>query len=322
MEIVGRLCQTPMQKQRFVTAFHRNALRNRTIVFLISLLQTGPMRAAEAKIWEEFSGDKAFALVQRLVDFGPRPAGSDALEKSRTYIEEQLRLYGWNTRRQAYTEDTPRGKTHFVNLIAQFGTQKKAASPVFLLCTHYDTKVFDTISFVGANDGGSSTGLVLELARVIGQHPTLASKVELVFFDGEEAFEQFSDTDGLYGSRYFARQLQGSGAKQFRGGLLFDMVGDRSLGITLPNDSPADMARDIFAAAEALKLRSYFTYLGRDLIDDHVPLNGIGIPTLDVIDFDYPWWHTADDTTDKISARSLQIVGSIALYYLSEIALK
>src|SRR6266436_1194323 len=298
MEIVGRLCQTPMQKQRFVTAFHRNALRNRTIVFLISLLQTGPMRAAEAKIWEEFSGDKAFALVQRLVDFGPRPAGSDALEKSRTYIEEQLRLYGWNTRRQAYTEDTPRGKTHF------------------------DTKVFDTISFVGANDGGSSTGLVLELARVIGQHPTLASKVELVFFDGEEACEQFSDTDGLYGSRYFARQLQGSGAKQFRGGLLFDMVGDRSLGITLPNDSPADMARDIFAAAEALKLRSYFTYLGRDLIDDHVPLNGIGIPTLDVIDFDYPWWHTADDTTDKISARSLQIVGSIALYYLSEIALK
>ena len=193
---------------------------------------------------------------------------------------------------------------------------------MFLLCTHYDTKLFDTIRFVGANDGGSSTGLVLELARVIGQHPTLASKIELVFFDGEEAFEQFSDADGLYGSRYFAKQLQGSGAKQFRGGLLFDMVGDRSLGITLPNDSPADMARDIFAAAEALKLRSYFTYLGRDLIDDHVPLNGIGIPTLDVIDFDYPWWHTADDTTDKISARSLQIVGSIALYYLSEIALK
>ncbi len=194
-----------MQKQRFVTAFHRNALRNTTIVFLISLLQTGPVRAAEAKIWEEFSGDKAFAHVQRLVDFGPRPAGSDALEKSRTYIEEQLRLYGWNTRRQAYTEDTPRGNTHFVNLIAQFGTQKKAASPVFLLCTHYDTKAFDTIRFVGANDGGSSTGLVLELARVIGQHPTLASKVELVFFDGEEACEQFSDADGLYGSRYFAR---------------------------------------------------------------------------------------------------------------------
>jgi hypothetical protein len=322
MEIVGRLCQTPMQEQRFVKALHRNALRNTTILFVLSLLQTAPARAAEAKIWEEFSGDKALAHVQRLVDFGPRPADSDALEKSRTYIEDQLRLYGWNTRRQAFTEHTPRGKTHFVNLIAQFAKQEKATSPVFLLCSHYDTKVFDTIRFVGANDGGSSTGLLLELARVIGQHPTLASKIELVFFDGEEAFEQFSDTDGLYGSRHFARQLQGSEAKQLRGGLLFDMVGDRSLGITLPDDSPADVARDIFAAAETLKLRDYFTYLGRDLIDDHAPLNGIGIPTLDIIDFDYPWWHTADDTIDKISARSLQIVGSVALYYLSQIAQK
>ena len=322
MEIVGRLCQTPVQKQRLVMAFHKNALRNTTIVFLMSLLQTSPVRAAEAKIWEEFSGEKAFAHVQRLVDFGPRPAGSDALEKSRAYIEEQLRPQGWKVRRQAFTEDTPRGKTHFVNLIAQFAKQEKATSPAFLLCSHYDTKVFDTIRFVGANDGGSSTGLLLELARVIGQHPTLASKIELVFFDGEEAFEQFSGTDGLYGSRYFARQLRDSRPKQFRGGLLFDMVGDRSLGITLPDDSPADVARDIFAAAEALKLRSYFTYLGRDLIDDHAPLNGIGIPTLDVIDFDYPWWHTADDTIDKISAPSLQIVGSVTLYYLSEIALK
>src|SRR5881296_1342684 len=288
---------------------------------LPSILCAEPPRAAQGKVWEQFSGDKAMAHVQRLVDLGPRPPGSDAIEKSRDYIESQLRLSGWQVTRQAFTDDTPHGKVRFVNLIARFPGQGRAA-PAFLLCSHYDTKVFDTIRFVGANDGGSSTGLVLELARVIGQHPTLASKVELVFFDGEEACEQFSDTDGLYGSRYFARQLQGSGAKQFRGGLLFDMVGDRSLGITLPNDSPADMARDIFAAAEALNLRRYFTYLGRDLIDDHVPLNGIGIPTLDVIDFDYPWWHTADDTTDKISARSLQIVGSIALYYLSEIALK
>src|SRR6266567_8842282 len=279
-------------------------------------------KSGSPKIWEEFSGEKAFAHVQRLVDFGPRPAGSTAIEKSRDYIEDQLRRSGWQVTRQAFSNDTPRGTIQFVNLVAQFSGQGKAASPSFLLCSHYDTKIFNAIRFVGANDGGSSTGLLLELARVIGQHPDLARKIELVFFDGEEACEQFSETDGLYGSRYFARQLQSGGAKQFRGGLLFDMVGDRSLGITLPTDSPADMARDIFAAAEALKLRNHFTYLDRELIDDHTPLNGIGIPTLDVIDFDYPWWHTADDTTDKISARSLQIVGSIALYYLSEIALK
>ena len=282
----------------------------------------GSSRAAETKIWEEFSGEKALAHVQRLVDLGPHPAGSDAIEKARDYVEEQLQHSGWQVTRQAFTDDTPRGKIHFANLIARVSDDGKAPSPSFLLCSHYDTKLFDTISFVGANDGGSSTGLLLELARVIGQRPNLARKIELVFFDGEEAYENFSETDGLYGSRYFAKQLQADGAKQFRGGMLFDMIGDKSLGITLPADSPAAMARDIFAAAEALKLRNYFSYLDRDLIDDHAPLNAIGIPTLDIIDFDYPWWHTAGDAIDKISAQSLQITGSVALYYLSELALK
>src|SRR5256886_2809126 len=271
-----------------------------------------------AKIWEEFSGEKAFAQVQRLVDFGPRPAGSKALEKSRDYIEGQLQASGWQVTRKAFSADTPRGKIQFVNWIARFSGERHAASPSFLLCSHYDTKLFDTIKFVGANDGGSSTGLLLELARIIGQHPNLAAKIELVFFDGEEAYDRFSETDGLYGSRHFAKQLEGSSAKQFRGGILFDMVGDRSLDVTLPADSPPEMARDIFAAAETLKLRSYFTYLDREMIDDHSPLNAIGIPTIDVIDFDYPSWHTAGDTIDKISAESLQIVGSVALYYLSE----
>ena len=278
--------------------------------------------AAETKIWEEFSGEKAFVHVQRLVDLGPHPAGSDAIEKARDYIEEQLRHSGWQVTRQAFTDETPRGKVRFVNVIARFSGNANPASPEFLLCSHYDTKLFETIRFVGANDGGSSAGLLLELARVIGQHPNLATKIELAFFDGEEAYENFSDTDGLYGSRYFAKQLQGGGAKQLRGGILFDMIGDRSLGVTLPADSPSAMARDIFAAAEAVKQRNYFSYLDRDLIDDHAPLNAVGIPTIDIIDFDYPWWHTADDTIDKISAQSLQIVGSVALYYLSELALK
>jgi glutaminyl-peptide cyclotransferase len=346
MEIVGRLCQTPMQEHRTITAFHRNepagaervrragrrteragasesnALQIAAILFLMSLLCIDSSRAAETKIWEEFSGEKAFAHVQRLVDFGPRPAGSKALEKSRDYIEDELRRSAWQVKRQAFSDDTPRGKIQFVNLIAQFSGQGRGASPSFLLCSHYDTKMFDAIRFVGANDSGSSTGLLLELARVIGQHPNLARKIELVFFDGEEAFEQFSDTDGLYGSRYFARQLQSGSTKQFRGGILFDMVGDRSLDITLPADSPSEMARGIFAAAEALKLRSYFTYLDREMTDDHTPLNAIGIPTVDIIDFDFPWWHTAGDTIDKVSAPSLQIVGSVALYYLSEFALK
>jgi len=303
-----------------------NSSRHRSVtsllVFaLILVVSANGSRGANTKIWEEVSGEKALAHVQQLVDLGPRPSGSEALEKSRLYIADQLHRSGWQVTRQAFTDETPRGRIQFVNLIAQF-PEKRNAEPLFLLCSHYDTKIFDAIKFVGANDGGSSTGLLLELARVIGQHPNLAAKIELVFFDGEEAYDRFSETDGLYGSRHFAKQLEGSSAKQFRGGILFDMVGDRSLDVTLPADSPSEMARDIFAAAEALKLRSYFTYLDREMIDDHSPLNAVGIPTIDVIDFDYAWWHTADDTLDKISAQSLQITGSVALYYLSELALK
>src|SRR5215475_9041046 len=293
METAGRPCQTPISKHGVAKAFHRNALQFAAISLFISSLQIDSMRAGDTKIWEEFSGEKALAHVQRLVDFGPHPGGSEAIEKARDYIEEQLRRSGWQVTRQAFTDDTPRGKIHFVNLIARFSGDGNSASPSFLLCSHYDTKLFDTFRFVGANDGGSSTGLLLELARVLGHQPSVAKNVELVFFDGEEAYENFSQTDGLYGSRYFARQLQDSAAKDFRGGILFDMIGDRSLGITLPANSPPAMTRDVFAAAEVLKLRKYFSYLDRDLIDDHAPLNAIGIPTIDIIDFDYAWWHTA-----------------------------
>src|SRR5213592_3394233 len=189
-------------------------------VLLVSIVCAESVRAAEAKIWEEFSGEKALAHVQRLVDLGPHPGGSDTIGKARDYIEEQLRHSGWRVTRQAFTDETPRGKIHFANLIARFAGDANTASPSFLLCSHYDTKLFDAIRFVGANDGGSSTGLLLELARVIGRHASVARNVELVFFDGEEAYENFSDTDGLYGSRYFAKKLQSEGAKRFRGGIL------------------------------------------------------------------------------------------------------
>src|SRR5690242_9050002 len=129
----------------------------------------GNSRADETEIWEQFSGERAFVHVQHLVDLGPRPGGSEAIEKARNYIEEELPRSGWQVTRQAFTDDTPQGKVHFVNLIARFSGDRNAASPSFLLCSHYDTKRFDTIRFVGANDGGSSTGLLLELGRVIGQ---------------------------------------------------------------------------------------------------------------------------------------------------------
>src|SRR5438128_10482656 len=115
----------------------------RLVPFLLSAILLAKTEAS--KIWEEFSGEKAFAHVQRLVDFGPRPAGSTAIEKSRDYIEDQLRRSGWQVTRQTFSDDTPRGKIPFINLIAQFSARGKAASPSFLLCSHYDTKMFDAI---------------------------------------------------------------------------------------------------------------------------------------------------------------------------------
>ena len=276
-----------------------------------------------APLWENFSGEKAFAHVQHLVDLGPRPAGSEALEKSRLYIIEQLKSAGWTVARSEFSDQTPSGKVTFVNLIARFGTSEKKEAAQFLLCSHYDTKTFDTIRFVGANDGGSSTGLLIEMARVLALSPALAAKIELLFFDGEEAFENFTATDGLYGSRHFAQELRDSGkAKSVRGGILFDMIGDKSLDLTLPSDSPAALTRNIFAAADALGQRAYFTYLDRGMTDDHTPLNEIGIPVIDLIDFDFPPWHTAEDTLDKISPESLEIVGRVALYDLVQFELK
>ena len=295
----------------------------RLLLFSVSIFFcAGCAKKSESRTepWKEFSGEKALQHVRNLVDLGPRTPGSEALEKSRAYIIKQLKLSGWQVTRQSFTDETPRGKVEFVNLLARHAGPDGKAAPTFLVCSHYDTKIFDSIRFVGANDGGSSTGALIEMGRVLNNHPKLAAKIELVFFDGEEAYERFSETDGLYGSRYFAKHL--SPADRFTGGILLDMIGDRSLTITLSPDSPVQMTDDIFASAEALKLRDRFTYFQSSIMDDHTPLNAAGIPTIDLIDFDFPPWHTADDTMDKIGAESLQAVGAVTLYYLSQFALK
>ena len=291
-------------------------------LYLAAMLVASCSRAPSSGLWTEFSGDRALAHVQHLVDIGPRPPASEAIEKSRAYIRQELKSSGWNVTEQLFVDNTPRGQVRFVNLIARFGDPPKE-NDLFLLCSHYDTKIFETFRFVGANDGGSSNGVLLELARVLAKQPRLAERIELVFFDGEEAFEEFSNTDGIYGSRHFAQEIGQDGtAKLFRGGILFDMIGDRSLRVTIPPNSPPNIARDIFASADALKLRNYLTYFDQDITDDHTPLNAVGIPVIDLIDFRFSYWHTADDTMDKLSAQSLQTVGSVALYYLSEFALK
>ena len=299
-------------------------MNSRVALLLLALIQVGcgSRKPPEAEVVLEFSGENALRHVQALVDCGPRPPGSNEIECARKYISAQLESFGWQVWRQSFTDQTPQGPVNFVNLIATFPRGDKSA-PFFLLGSHYDTKYFPSAPFVGANDGGSSNGLLIEMARLLASKPQLASKVQLIFFDGEEAYVNFTDVDGLYGSRYFARWLAFQDkAKQFRGGIVFDMVGDKSLTVTLPPDSPPAIARGIFAAADALNLRKHFTYFSSGITDDHTPLNAVGIPTIDLIDFDFPPWHTPGDTMDKISAESLQVVGSVALRYLLDEGLK
>ena len=305
-------------------------MKLRSLLVLMLLLAgcdrgNGKAARQSSKIWEEFSGENALRHVQQLVDHGPRPPGSGAIEQARGYITKELEALGWRVTRQSFTDQTPRGPMTFVNLLASFGEDGAAGKtpPSFLLCSHYDTKLYETARFVGANDGGSSNGVLIEMARILAIDPAMARQVQLVFFDGEEAYVNFTETDGLYGSRYFAKRLVADGkAKQFRGGILFDMVGDRDLTVTLSPDSPSELTAGIFAAADALKVRKHFTYSAMAITDDHTPLNAIGIPTIDLIDFDFLSWHTPDDTMDKISAESLDTVGTVAARFLSDVALK
>ncbi len=283
------------------------------------------------EIWKEFSGERAFAEVRKQVEIGPRPAGTPELEQARALIADGLRRAGWEVERQTFTQETPRGPVQFVNLIGRFAAAGQSPAPRdtqrAIVCSHYDTKRFSTIRFVGASDGASSTGALIELARVLALDPVLAAKVELVFFDGEEAFVQFTDpddprpdkADGLFGSRYYAGQLRASArARQFQFGILWDMIGDRDLTITLEPGSPPDLTRAILASADALGLKQHFGPYSRPILDDHYPLNRVRIPTIDLIDFDYPAWHTADDTLERLAPESLQKIGAVTLHHLRQ----
>jgi hypothetical protein len=273
-----------------------------------------------AELWKEFSGEKAMAHVQAQCDIGPRPIGSAELEKARSLITAELQRNGWSVERQTFNDNTPRGAVQFVNLIARFGGSDTTQQ--YIVCSHYDTKIYDTIRFVGASDGASSTGALMELSRVLALDPAVARRTELVFFDGEEAVVQFTppdaqDADGLYGSRYYARKLRETKRNaQFKAGVLWDMIGDKNLSITLPPNSPGQLLQEIFAAADQLQVRGYFDFFNREILDDHYPLNLARIPTIDLIDFDYPYWHTADDTPDKLSPQSLQAVGAVTVRWL------
>lgn len=282
-------------------------------------------------IYKIFSGQRALDHVEQQTELGPRVAGSKGLEEARQYLEKVLNESGWDVVRQVFRQKTPFGEVEFVNLRARFAgggglklSEKQRARiwerPVTgLVTSHYETKKFEGFEFVGANDPGSSVGALLEMSRVLAGRPAVAEKLELVFFDGEEAFVNYTDSDGLYGSRYFADSLQQWPEKSRpKWGVLLDMVGDRDLGIRVPEDSPAFLVESLFAAAGDIKSRKYFGMGSQIITDDHKPLNEAGIPTIDIIDMDYSFWHTPGDKMDKLSAESLETVGKVTLLMIEK----
>jgi hypothetical protein len=256
-----------------------------------------------------FDGGRAYEHLRQIVNLGPRPAGSPAIERTRTYISDQLRALGITVAPQAFDAETPIGRIHMVNLIATIpGARKERVA----LAGHYDTKLFREFRFVGANDGGSSAAMLLEMARVLKARRN-AFTVELLFLDGEEAtLRDWGGTDHTYGSQYYVDNAKKTGALALlKAMVLVDMVGDRDLRIMRETASTKWLTDTIWATAKRLGYGSTFVDQSTRIEDDHIPFLEAGVQAVDIIDLEYPPWHTAGDTLDQTSARSLEIVGKV-----------
>jgi len=256
------------------------------------------------------SGKSALDFTQHAVDFGPRPSGSDAIHKLQAYILAQLKTCKCQVSEDNFTATTPRGQIAMKNILAKFpGKSGKA----IVITGHYDTKYFPGRKFVGASDGGSSAGLLLEMARVLASQ-TRTDDVYLVWFDGEEAVSEWSDTDSVYGSRHLADRWRSDGTLRVIKALInVDMIGDKQLDIDQETSGDASLNRLVWKAAADLGYSKNFTPRSRATDDDHMPFVRLGVPAIDLIDFDYDPWHTDDDTMDKLSAQSLEIVGNVVV---------
>lgn len=282
-----------------------------------------------------FDGARAFNHVKAQVAFGPHPAGSAAIEKVREYLVKELKSYGLNPKFQEFAPQTPQGKVKMKNIIAELPGESPT---VIVIGSHYDTKYFKNETFVGANDGGSSTGALLELARVLAEEqksgkPKRKFTYQFVFFDGEEAFcrewdDCLNGQDHTYGSRHFVEQLQAQGQLNSVGAMiLLDMIGDKDLTIPREQTSSAWLVAAIWGTAREAGYGKQFPMRPFSIgDDDHMPFLRAGIPAVDIIDFEYgtgdgdnSYWHTPADTLDKVSAESLKVVGDVVLLSLPKI---
>jgi Zn-dependent M28 family amino/carboxypeptidase len=268
-----------------------------------------------------FNGERALEDLKRLVAFGPRPPGSKALAESRAWIISQLKQAGCQVDEDQFVASTPVGDVSMTNLIARI---PGARPSVVMVAGHYDTLRANGFTFVGANDGGSSAAFLLELARVLGRRKNPVT-YWLVFFDGEEALEHWSETDSRYGSRHLVQKLASGGELgHVQAMILVDMVADARLDIYRDSYSTGWLSDMIFANARRLGYSKYFIDSPPNSVeDDHLPFVNSGVSSVDIIDLDYgprnSYWHTAQDTVDKCSALSLTTVGRVVTATLEEL---
>ena len=288
----------------------RRSLGAGIALVVLAAIVAAPPAPRDAATAPSFDADAAWREVVRLVELGPRPAGSAALARARRYIVDELTRAGLQVRLGSFEARTPDGPITMVNVIAILPGRR---SDVIMLGGHYDTKLFTDFRFVGANDGGSSAGLLLELARrLAGRRREFTYWV--VFFDGEEARRDWSATDGIYGSRQLAAELRRSGEiRRLRSVIVVDMIGDANLDIRRESYSTPWLTDLVWASARRLGYGAYFRSDAVAVEDDHVPFLRARVPAVDVIDIEYPPWHTAGDTLEQISPKSLGIVGEVIL---------
>ncbi len=274
-------------------------------------------------------GRSALAETEKFVALGPRVSGTAGAEKAALYLLERLQALGIEAEVDAFRDPAPGGPVVFRNVLGQI---PGAGSNWVVLASHYDTKHGISPDFAGANDSGSSTGLLLELGRQLqlGRQlpaaPALPANILLAFLDGEECRVQYGKNDGLHGSRRLARTLVEDGrAKATSAVIVIDMIGDRDLTLTMPRNVNPKLAMAAMRAAAAENARQLCRLVPTAILDDHQPFLDAGMPAVVLIDFEFgsapganDYWHTPADSPDKLSAASLQTVGRIVIRMLHE----
>ena len=265
----------------------------------------------------QLKGDVALNEVSRFLQLGSRVSGTDGARKAAVYLKDRLTAMGIRGEVDEFNDITPAGSNVFRNVV---GVIPGKSPGVIILAAHYDLKP-GIDGFVGANDSGSGVGALLALAPILKAGPAEGRTVWLVFLDGEECRINYGPGDGLHGSRHLAAKLVATGqARDVKAFILLDMIGDRDLTVTIPRNGAPELISAVFSAATEGGVRDKFSLSGGGVLDDHEPFVEVGIPAVDLIDFEYgseprlnDYWHTAADTIDKLSATSLEIVGQVVL---------